>query len=96
MRLFALGLLGAVNLVAFILMGLDKRRAIRGCWRIPERTLFLWAILGGALGAYAGMHAFHHKTRKPLFRFGLPALCVLEAAALVLICLFSMERLSFF
>jgi len=81
---YIFGLLGAMNLIAFILMGADKRRAIKGKWRTPERTLFLWAILGGAWGAYAGMRVFRHKTKKPIFRFGFPTLCILETAALVL------------
>ena len=62
------------NLLAFILMGIDKGRAIQGKWRVRERTLFLTAILGGSLGALLGMKLFHHKTRTPWFRFGMPIL----------------------
>ena len=74
------GYLLAVNLAAFLLMGLDKRRAKRNQWRIAEKTLFLPAVLGGSLGAVVGMHVFHHKTQHWYFRFGLPGLLVLQAA----------------
>ena len=53
----------AVNVLAFVLMGIDKRRAKKNAWRIPEKTLFLPAIFGGALGGVAGMRLFRHKTR---------------------------------
>ena len=73
--------LAAVNLVAFVAMGWDKRRAKQpGRRRIPEKRLFLLALLGGALGATAGMFLFHHKTRHWTFRWGFPAILVLEAA----------------
>lgn len=75
--------LAVVNLVAFALMGLDKRRARRGEWRIPETTLFLPALLGGTLGAIAGMYCFRHKTRHWYFRWGLPALLAAQIAAAV-------------
>ena len=79
----ALGLyLLAVNLAAFVLMGADKRKARRGAWRIPERTLFLPALLGGALGGVLGMRTFHHKTRHWYFRWGFPLLLVLQIGLL--------------
>jgi len=74
------GIWAAVNLCAFFAMGIDKRRAVKGRWRIPERTLFLWAAPMSAWGAWAGMKAFRHKTKKPLFRYGMPALCVVQTA----------------
>lgn len=70
-----------VNGAGFLLMGLDKRRAKRGQWRIPEKTLFLPPLLGGTPGAIAGMHVFHHKTKHWYFRFGLPALLILQLGA---------------
>lgn len=70
-----------VNGAGFLLMGLDKRRAKRGQWRIPEKTLFLPPLLGGTPGAIAGMHVFHHKTKHWYFRFGLPALLALQLGA---------------
>lgn len=74
-------LMAAVNLAGFILMGVDKSRAKRDAWRIPEKTLFLTAILGGSVGAIAGMFFFHHKTRHWYFRFGLPAILVVQLVA---------------
>ena len=73
--------LAAINLVAFALMGLDKWKARRGAWRISEKTLFLAALLGGALGGTVGMHLFHHKTRHWYFRFGFPILLILQLLA---------------
>ncbi len=75
---WAAGYLLLINLVAFLLMGLDKRRARRNRWRISEKTLFLSAVLGGSAGALVGMYLFHHKTRHWYFRYGLPALLALQ------------------
>ena len=72
------GYLLLVNLAGFLLMGLDKRRARRGAWRISEKALFLLAVLGGSLGAIAGMRTFRHKTRHWYFRYGLPALLAVQ------------------
>ena len=67
-----------VNLTGFCLMGLDKWKARREAWRIPEKTLFLPALLGGAVGSILGMRLFRHKTRHWYFRWGLPAILVLQ------------------
>lgn len=67
-----------VNLVAFVLMGVDKYRAKRDQWRIPERTLFLFPLLCGSLGGVLGMQVFHHKTRHWYFRYGLPLILVVQ------------------
>lgn len=69
---------GGVSLLGFCLMGIDKRRARRSAWRIRERTLFAVSLLGGTPGTLLGMYAFHHKTRHWYFRFGLPALLMLQ------------------
>ena len=68
----------AVNLVAFLLMGIDKRKAKKDAWRIPEKTLFLPVLLGGSLGGILGMRTFRHKTKHWYFRFGFPAILVLQ------------------
>lgn len=72
--------LAVVNIAAFMLMGIDKRRAKRGAWRIPERTLFLPAILGGSPGAILGMQVFRHKTRHRQFTIGMPLILLRGAS----------------
>ena len=72
----------AVNLAAFAMMGLDKGRARRGRWRIPEKRLFLPVLLGGGLGGVLGMCLFHHKTRHWYFRYGFPLLLAVQLLAL--------------
>lgn len=74
-----------VNLAAFVLLGIDKRRARRGRWRIPETTLMLSALLGGSIGALAGMYLFRHKTRKPRFTVGIPVILVMEVLFFLLL-----------
>lgn len=81
-RLLAL-YLPAANLVAFVVMGVDKRRAKKGKWRISEKALFLPAVLGGGLGGTLGMRAFHHKTKHWYFRWGFPLLAAFQLAGLV-------------
>lgn len=75
---------GLMSLILFIMMDADKRRAVRGAYRTPERRLFLVALIGGAAGGWLGMRVFHHKTRHWSFRLGFPALALLHAAALSL------------
>ena len=72
-----------LNACAFAAMGIDKRRARRGAWRIPERTLWLWALPFAAPGAYAGMRVFHHKTRHAKFMVGIPVIMLLQLAAVI-------------
>lgn len=67
-----------INIVAFMLMGFDKRRAKRHAWRIPEKTLFGSALLGGSIGAIAGMQVFRHKTKHLSFQIGMPAILTLQ------------------
>ena len=57
----------AINLILFLLMGYDKARAKAEKWRVPEATLFILGLLGGAVGGILGIKVFHHKTRKPSF-----------------------------
>ena len=64
----------AINLVTFAVYGIDKRRARRGAWRVPEKTLFLLPLLGGSIGAPLGMRVFRHKTKHWYFVWGVPAI----------------------
>lgn len=73
-----------INVITFLVYGEDKRRARRNKWRIPEKTLILLALLGGAPGALAGMQVFRHKTRKNLFRIGVPCILLLQIAGVVI------------
>ena len=75
---WVVGWAGVMSLVNFCLRGFDKRRARRDGWRVRERTFFIAALLGGALGGVLGMHVFHHKTRHWYFRYGLPAILLLQ------------------
>ena len=76
--------LAVVNLLAFAMYGIDKRKAQIHAWRISEKALFIVAFMGGSLGAVIGMHLFHHKTRHWYFRYGLPAVLLLQVALAVL------------
>ena len=74
-----------MNLVSFALMGIDKVKAKRGSWRVPEKTLFLVTALFGGLGGTLGMRVFRHKTKHWYFKYGFPALLVVQIALLALI-----------
>lgn len=70
--------IAAINVLSFCMMGIDKWKAKRERWRIPERTLFLVSIFGGSIGSLIGMHLFRHKTKKLRFLIGLPIILVLQ------------------
>lgn len=72
-----------INLLTFLLYGLDKYKAIRQEWRIPERALLLMAFMGGAFGALSAMRIFRHKTRKGRFRLMIPLFCLLWGYVIV-------------
>ena len=74
-----------VNLVGFALMGIDKYKAIKRGFRIPEATLFTVAIIGGSIGSIIGMFFFRHKTRHWYFVYGMPVILILQIALLVYI-----------
>ena len=74
-----------MNLVSFALMGIDKYKAKKKTWRIPEATLFLFAIFGGSLGSTLGMFLFHHKTRHWYFRYGLPLILIVQLICIYLL-----------
>ena len=84
----------AVNAISFIVMGVDKRRAVKRAFRVPESTLFVLAIIGGSIGSIAGMHLFHHKTRHWYFLYGMPVILALQII-LILAVVFSPIELNF-
>ena len=75
----------AINVVAFLLYGIDKWKAKRDAYRISEKTLLTVAVIGGSVGAICGMRYFRHKTRHWYFRYGLPAILAVQIALLVLL-----------
>ena len=74
-----------INLAGFIIMGVDKKRAIRGAWRISEASPFFTALLGGSLGCILGMQHFRHKTKHWYFKYGMPAILVAQVLLFVLL-----------
>lgn len=74
-----------VTIVTFLIYGMDKWRAKKGKHRIPEKTLLIFAAIGGSVGALIGMWFFRHKTRKPKFYLGIPAIMLLQITILVFI-----------
>ena len=78
----------SVNCISFIVMGVDKHKARKRAWRIPESTLFVLALIGGSLGSILGMHLFRHKTRHWYFLYGMPAILIIQVV-LVLALVFS-------
>ena len=69
-----------INAVAFIMYGIDKYKAKKARWRIPEATLLLLAVLGGSIGAWMGMKVWHHKTKHKKFKYGIPAILLIQIA----------------
>jgi len=74
-----------VNVIGYILMWNDKRRAQKGQWRVKEKTLFTISLIGGSVGTLIGMHTFRHKTKHVSFKYGIPIIIVLQICAVVLI-----------
>lgn len=77
------GYIAAVNVTAFAVMAADKSRAKKGAWRIPERTLFLFALFLGSIGIWAGMYVFRHKTKHLKFVVGIPAIILVQLCLVV-------------
>ena len=75
----------AINLAGLLSMYIDKKRAVHKKWRIPEKTLFLVAILGGSAGSIAGMHLFRHKTKHWYFVVGMPAILIVQIVIAVFV-----------
>ena len=67
-----------INLIGFLIMGLDKFKAKKGFWRTPEKTIFTITLLGGGIGTVTGMYLFRHKTKKMKFTIGLPTIQISE------------------
>ena len=84
---YCLILYAVMSVFLFMMMGLDKAKARRGAWRISEKALFVFALLGGAPGGTAGMFLFRHKTRHWTFRLGFPLLAAAQLALLAWLCL---------
>lgn len=74
-----------INLIGFLSMYLDKYKAKKHLWRIPEATLFIIAIIGGSIGSILGMRIFHHKTRHWYFVYGMPAILIVQIALVLLL-----------
>ena len=75
--------LAAMNVVTFFLYGIDKLKAKHSKWRVSEAVLIWMAVLGGSVGAWLGMKAWHHKTQHKKFKYGLPIILILQIAAAV-------------
>ncbi|KIL75586.1 hypothetical protein SD77_1047 [Bacillus badius] len=72
-----------INLISYIVMGNDKRKAKQGKWRTRESTLWLLALMGGAAGSWVAMQTHRHKTKHPAFKYGMPILAVIDLSVLV-------------
>ncbi|MBO5030880.1 MAG: DUF1294 domain-containing protein [Lachnospiraceae bacterium] len=77
--------LAVINLTGFAMMGIDKRKAVKKLWRIPESTLFIIAVIGGSIGSIIGMRVFHHKTRHWYFVYGMPLILILQVLLVIVI-----------
>ncbi len=75
----------AINLTGFALMGIDKYKAKKRAFRIPEATLFIVAVIGGSIGSIIGMYAFRHKTRHRSFVYGMPFILIMQIALIIAI-----------
>ena len=67
-----------MNILTFLLMGYDKHEAKKGEWRISEKALFGFSLIGGSIGGIIGMYVFHHKTQKWYFKYGFPIILILQ------------------
>ena len=74
-----------INVVTFLVYGIDKWKAKQGSWRISEATLLLLAVIGGSIGALLGMQVWHHKTMHLKFKYGLPLILLAQIALIYFI-----------
>lgn len=80
---FVIAYLLMINIIGFFVMGIDKWKARNHKYRISEKTLFLCAVIGGSVGTLVGMHVFHHKTRHWYFKYGMPAILILQIVCVI-------------
>lgn len=83
-----------INFLGLSLMGIDKRKAVKNHWRIPERTLFIVSLLGGSIGSFVGMYLFRHKTKHLRFTIGIPVILVLQILAVLFLSLHQKEQME--
>ena len=74
-----------INLISFTTMGVDKSKARKRSWRIPESTLFVLALIGGSIGSIVGMHLFRHKTNHWYFLYGMPAILIIQILIVIIL-----------
>ncbi len=72
-----------INIIGFLAMGIDKFKAQKGWWRIPEATLMTMCLLGGGIGTISGMYTFRHKTKKMKFTVGMPTILITEIVLII-------------
>ena len=78
MHQYSMYYLLAINIVSFFLYGIDKYKAKKNKWRISEATLLMIAVIGGSIGAWAGMRFWHHKTMHKKFKYGIPVIIIMQ------------------
>ena len=79
----ALIYLAVINVVTFFMYGIDKWKAKKSKWRIREAALLGLAVLGGSIGTWLGMQVWHHKTQHKKFKYGVPAIIIIQLALIV-------------
>lgn len=83
MHQYSMYYLFAINIVSFFLYGIDKYKAKKNKWRISEATLLMIAVIGGSIGAWAGMRLWHHKTMHKKFKYGIPVIITMQVCLVV-------------
>ncbi len=72
-----------INAIAFFVFGIDKYKAQKNRWRIPEKVLFLLSAIGGSVGGLLGMYTFRHKTKKTAFKIGIPLILIVQVVLIL-------------
>ena len=81
--IYCLSYLIFINIITFMVYGIDKLKAKKGKWRIPESTLLLLAIVGGSIGVWCGVKVWHHKTMHKKFRYGIPLIMTIQIVIII-------------